>query len=119
MYLFYSVVTKTPTAIIIGGTESEDSDDDSDDEGAAEEEEGEEEEDEEGEKTLLFEKRVTLLIQNSETAGWSTQGLGDLQILYDSDIDAARIYVERDGTGEQLCNTIIAVDTVLEVRNME
>ena len=118
MYMFYSVATKNPAVIIIGGTESDDSDDD---EAAAEaeEEEGEEEEDEEGEKTLLFEKRVTLLIQDPETATWSTQGLGDLQILYDPDICGARIYVEQDGTGEQLCNTIIALDTVLEVRNME
>lgn len=122
MYMFYYVATKNPAVIIIGGAESEDSDDDSDDEEAAaeaEEEEGEEEEDEEGEKTLLFEKRVTLLIQDPETALWSTQGLGDLQILYDPDICGARIYVEQDGTGEQLCNTIIALDTVLQVRNME
>ena len=121
--MLYFVAPKNPAVIIISGAESEDSDDDSDDQEAAaeaEEEEGEEEEeDEEGEKTLWFEKRVTLLIQDPETAVWSTQGLGELQILYDPDICGARIYVERDGTGEQLCNTIIALDTVLEVRNME
>jgi hypothetical protein len=122
MFILCSVAPKNPEVIIIGGAESEDSDDDSDDEEAAaeaEEEEGEEEEDEEGEKTLMFEKRVTLLIQDPETAVWSTQGLGDLQILYDHEICGARIYVEQDGTGEQLCNTIITLDTVLEVRNME
>ena len=117
-----SVAPKHPEVIIIGGAESEDSDDDSDDDEAAAEageEEEDEEEDEEGEKKLMFEKRVTLLIQDPEKAVWSTQGLGGLQILYDPDICGARIYVERDVTGEQLCNTIIALDTVLEVRNME
>jgi E3 SUMO-protein ligase RanBP2 len=102
---------KNPAAIIVRGTESEYSDDYSDDEEAA----AEEEEDEESERTLLFEKRVTLLIQDPETAVWSTQGLGDLQILYDPDICGAWIYVEQDGTGEQLCNTFIDPDTVIEV----
>ena len=113
--MFYSVAIKNPAAIIVRGTESEYSDDYSDDEEAA----AEEEEDEESERTLLFEKRVTLLIQDPETAVWSTQGLGDLQILYDPDICGAWIYVEQDGTGEQLCNTFIDPDTVIEVRNME
>lgn len=65
----------------------------------------------------MFEKRVTLQIQDPLTAGWSTHGLGDLKIVYDPDIFGARICVEQDGTGEQLCNTIIALNTVLEVRD--
>jgi hypothetical protein len=65
----------------------------------------------------MFEKRVTLQIQDPLTAAWSMQGLGDLQIVYDPDIFGARICVEQDGTGEQLCNTIIALNTVLEVRD--
>jgi hypothetical protein len=79
----------------------------------------EEEEEEEPEKSLMFEKRVTLQVQDHSAAAWSTKGLGDLQILYDPDIFGARICVEQDGTGEQLCNTIIALNTVLEVRNIK
>jgi hypothetical protein len=117
--MVFSAASNDPEVIVIGEAESEDSDDDDDEAVLEEEEEGEEKEDEEGEKTLMFEKRVTLQIQDPETAMWSTQGLGDLQIWYDRDICDVRIYVEQDGTGEQLCNTIIALNTVLEVRNMQ
>ena len=75
----------------------------------------EDDDDEESEKTLMFEKRATLLIQDPVTSEWASQGLGDLQIVYDTDIFGARIIVEQDGTGDQLCNTVIALNTTLEV----
>jgi hypothetical protein len=107
-------------AVIVSQAESGDSEENSDDEAEDDEDENDDEEDDEDEeesgRTLMFEKRVTLQIQDPLTAAWSTQGLGDLQIVYDPDIFGARICVEQDGTGEQLCNTIIALNTVLEVR---
>lgn len=114
-----------PEVIRISRAESEDSEDNLDDEEAeddgenVEEEEEEEEDEEETEKSLMFEKRVTLQVQDPLTAAWSTQGLGDLQIVYDPDIFGARICVEQDGTGEQLCNTIIALNTILEVKKRD
>ncbi|PNF19022.1 hypothetical protein B7P43_G11805 [Cryptotermes secundus] len=110
-----------PEVIRISQAESEDSEDNLDDEDAEDDDDDDEEEEdeEETEKSLMFEKRVTLQVQDPLTAAWSTQGLGDLQILYDPDIFGARICVERDGTGEQLCNTIIALNTVLEVKKRD
>jgi hypothetical protein len=129
-YVLFFIEPANPEVILISRAESGDSEDNLDDEEAEddgeddddeeeEEEEEEEEDEEETEKSLMFEKRVTLQVQDPLTAAWSTQGLGDLQIVYDPDIFGARICVERDGTGEQLCNTIIALNTVLEVRNIK
>nr|CAD7198226.1 unnamed protein product [Timema douglasi] len=70
---------------------------------------------EDAEKTLMFEKRATLLVRDPSTDQWDTQGPGDLQVIYDPDIFAARIYFECDRSGEQRCNTVIATDTSLEV----
>ncbi|PSN43549.1 hypothetical protein C0J52_03693 [Blattella germanica] len=49
----------------------------------------------------------------------SPEGLGDLQIVYDPDIFVARISVEEDGTSNQLCNTLIALNTTLEVKKRD
>nr|CAD7589381.1 unnamed protein product [Timema genevievae] len=70
---------------------------------------------EDAEKTLMFEKRATLLVRDPSTQQWDTQGPGDLQVIYDPDIFAARIYFECDRSGEQRCNTVIATNTSLEV----
>jgi hypothetical protein len=120
--MFYCFIEPTKSeAVLVSQAYLEDSEEDSDDDEVEDDdvENDEEEDEEESEKTLMFEKRVTLQIQDPLTAAWSTQGLGDLQIVYDPDIFGARICVERDGTGEQLCNTIIALNTILEVRNYE
>jgi hypothetical protein len=121
-YVLFFIEPANPEVILVSQAESDDSEDNLDDEEAeddGENDEEEEEDEEETEKSLMFEKRVTLQVQDPLTAAWSTQGLGDLQIVYDPDIFGARICVERDGTGEQLCNTIIALNTVLEVRNIK
>jgi hypothetical protein len=104
-----------PEVVLVSHGESEDSEDNVDDDEA--EDDGENDDEEETEKPLMFEKRVTLQVQDQLTAAWSTRGLGDLQIIYDPDISGARICVEQDGTGEKLCNTIIALNSILEVRN--
>jgi hypothetical protein len=123
MYVLFCIESTNLEVTPVIQAESEDSEDNLDDDEAEDDGENdddeEEEDEEEPEKSLMFEKRVTLQVQDGLTAVWSTKGLGDLQILYDPDIFGARICVEQDGTGEQLCNTIIALNTVLEVRNIK
>jgi E3 SUMO-protein ligase RanBP2 len=93
----------------------------SDEQGAAREasygeEEDDDDEDDEDEddddRTVMFMKRCTLSEQlNGE---WKTVTLGDLQVYYDPDLYAARICVNND-SGEIVSNTLIGVNTVMEV----
>ncbi|XP_069676446.1 E3 SUMO-protein ligase RanBP2 isoform X2 [Periplaneta americana] len=112
-------VSPQVTQVSQAEAEAEDSDDNSDDDAEDDEDEDDDEDEEESEKTLMFEKRATLFIQDPQKLTWKQQGLGDLQVVYDTDIFGARICVEKDGTGEQLCNTVIAINTALEVRKRD
>lgn len=64
----------------------------------------------------MFSKRCTLSYKNKDTEDWKVLGMGVLKICYDSDLYGSRIEMI-DDSGEQLSNTIIAVNTVLKVNN--
>lgn len=91
----------------------QDEDDDYVDEGDEEEyfdgKEVEEEED-----FYMFEKRATLLAQNNDQT-WTNLGMGYLKMFYDVEIFGARIIMEADNTGEIVSNTIISIDTSMQV----
>lgn len=63
-------------------------------------------------RTVMFNKRCTL----SEDIGgnWQQVCMGDLQVYYDPELFTARICIISDN-GEIVSNTIIGVNTVLEV----
>ena len=85
-------------------------------------EEGEEEEDcdceeveDEEEQSIMFEKRATLFTSNEGEQGWKNLGMGNLKMIYDSDIFGARIIMEADNSGEIISNSVISVDTTMQV----
>lgn len=93
--------------------QDEEDDDDYVEEGDEEDFDGEEVEEEE-EISYMFEKRATLFAQNDDQT-WTNLGMGYLKIFYDSEIFGARIIMEVDSTGEIVSNTIISIDTSMQV----
>ncbi|XP_051162746.1 E3 SUMO-protein ligase RanBP2-like [Leptopilina boulardi] len=97
--------------------DQDEDDDDYVDEGD-EEEDFDGEEVEEEEVSYMFEKRATLLAQNNDQT-WTNLGMGYLKMFYDSEIFGARIIMEADNTGEIVSNTIISIDTSMQVVGKE
>lgn len=97
--------------------QDEEDDDDYVEEGDEEDFDGEEVEEEE-EISYMFEKRATLFAQNDDQT-WTNLGMGYLKIFYDSEIFGARIIMEVDSTGEIVSNTIISIDTSMQVVGKE
>ena len=65
--------------------------------------------------SVKFEKRCTLFcLEGKAEKKWVRLGTGNLKIIYDDDMLCARIVVEV-GDGKILCDTIIAMKTVLQV----
>lgn len=61
----------------------------------------------------MFVKRCTLSMKEGNE--WKPLCMGQLKIYYDSDLYGGKI-VMYDDNGEQISNTIIAVNTVLKVK---
>ncbi|XP_029155568.1 E3 SUMO-protein ligase RanBP2 [Nylanderia fulva] len=79
------------------------------------------EEDDEDDQELvpIIEKRATVFARWPNEAKWEIVGLGNLAIIYDSDIYAERIALKLDDSDEYASNTIIAMDAVMEVEGKE
>lgn len=61
----------------------------------------------------MFTKRCTLS-ELLDTGAWKTIAMGDLQVYYDPELYGAKIAVN-DDTGLVVSNTIIGINTVMEV----
>lgn len=61
----------------------------------------------------MFEKRCTLSYKN-DLNEWTVLGMGALKIFYDSELYGGRIEMV-DDSGEQLSNTIVAINTEMTV----
>lgn len=90
-------------------------DEDEEDENEEEDDEDEEEEDDEND-SFIIKKRATVFARWPEESKWEQVGLGTLSIQYDSEIYAERIVLKLDDSDEYASNTIISIDTVMEVR---
>lgn len=82
-----------------------------------EDEDDEEEEDEEDDQEMvpIMEKRATMFARWPHETKWEIVGLGNLAIHYDSEIYAERIVLKLDNSEEYASNTIISIETVMEV----
>ncbi|KZC14709.1 RANBP2-like and GRIP domain-containing protein 5/6 [Dufourea novaeangliae] len=83
------------------------------------ENEDEEEEDDDGETSIVFERRATLLTRTSKDAQWKPVAVGNLIIYYDSVIVGGTIILEMEKTGEVVSNTIISINTQMQVDGTE
>lgn len=107
----------------VGEEESEhDRDNDVDEEEEEEdneedEEDDEEEEDDEDDQEMvpIVEKRATVFARGPNDTQWEQVGLGNLAIHYDSEIFAERIILKLDDAEEYASNTIISMETVMQV----
>lgn len=63
----------------------------------------------------IIEKRATVFAKWPNDNKWETVGLGNLAIHYDSEIYAERIVLKLDDSEEYASNTIISMDTVMQV----
>ncbi|XP_066584768.1 E3 SUMO-protein ligase RanBP2-like [Prorops nasuta] len=77
-----------------------------------------EEDDEDDERTLMFEKKATLLYKSKFDTEWNFIALGTLNIYYDSEIFGEKIIL-RDDDDNVLSNTIISMDTLMQVNEKE
>ncbi|XP_014473686.1 PREDICTED: E3 SUMO-protein ligase RanBP2-like [Dinoponera quadriceps] len=85
-----------------------------------EDEDDEEEEDEDDqEMVLIIEKRATVFARWPNETKWEIVGLGNLAIHYDSEIYAERIVLKLDDSQEYASNTIISMETVMQVEGKE
>lgn len=87
--------------------EEEEEEDDEDDE--------EEEDEDDQEMVPIVEKRATVFTRWPNETKWKLVGLGNLAIHYDSDIYAERIVLKLDDAEEYASNTIISMETVMQV----
>jgi hypothetical protein len=76
-----------------------------------------EEEDDEDDQGMLpiVEKPTTVFARWPNDDKWETLGLGNLAIYYDSEIYAERIVLKLDDSEEYASNTIIGMNTVMQV----
>lgn len=89
------------------------------DDGEEEEKEGDEEEEDEeddDQNFIIFENRATLLAKANKTSDWSPVALGTLVIYYDSNIFGAKIILKADETNKIVSNTIISMNTQMQVK---
>lgn len=104
--------------VLVGET-CEDRDEEEEEEDDEEEDEDEEEEDEEDDQEMMpiMEKRATMFARwpDETPAKWEIVGLGNLAIHYDSDIYAERIVLKLDDSEEYASNTIISMESVMQV----
>lgn len=75
----------------------------------------EEDDEDDQEMVPIIEKRATVFARWPNEANWEIIGLGNLAIYYDSDIYAERIALKLDNSEEYASNTIISMNTVMQV----
>ena len=63
----------------------------------------------------MFEKRATLFVQEDGEQVWKNLGMGGLKIVYDADMFGSRIVMEADNSQEIISNTVISMDTIMQV----
>ncbi|CAL7942946.1 unnamed protein product [Xylocopa violacea] len=83
------------------------------------EDEEEEYDDDDDQNSIIFEKRATLLTSTNNENQWDPVALGNLIIYYDSNIFGERIILKADKTDEVVSNTIISMNTKMEVHGKE
>lgn len=98
-----------------GQDQDDDEEKDEDDEEEVEEDEEEEDDEDDQEIVPIMEKRATVYARCPSEANWQRVGLGTLAIYYDSEIYAERIVFKLDNSEEYAVNTIISMETVMEV----
>ncbi|XP_029672803.1 E3 SUMO-protein ligase RanBP2 [Formica exsecta] len=108
----------------VGGVEESEERDQSNDvneeEDEEEDDENEEEDDEDDQEMIpIIEKRATVFARWPNETEWETVGLGNLAIHYDSEIYAERIALKLDDSEEYASNTIISMDSVMQVEGKE
>lgn len=81
-----------------------------------EDEEGDED-DEEDEDVKMFESYATLYGQNEGDLQWNHLGKGKLTVIYDSSFFGARIVCEDSEKQSPISDTVISMDTTMEVCN--
>ncbi|KAG5883507.1 hypothetical protein JTB14_013934 [Gonioctena quinquepunctata] len=77
----------------------------------------EDEEDDEDDRSVMFLKRCTLS-DRTAAGSWNQLTVGDLQVYYDPELYAARVAVN-DDSGNVLSNTLIGVNTLMDITKNE
>ncbi|KAJ8924619.1 hypothetical protein NQ315_000769 [Exocentrus adspersus] len=80
-------------------------------------EEDEDEDDDDDDPSVMFMKRCTLS-EELPDGSWKLVTMGDLQVYYDPELYAARIAVN-DDSGNMLSNTIIGMNTIMDIEKTE
>ncbi|XP_072764779.1 E3 SUMO-protein ligase RanBP2 [Anoplolepis gracilipes] len=94
-----------------------DVDEEEDDE--EQDDENEEEDEENDQEIVIIEKRATVFAKWPNENEWKLVGLGNLAIHYDSDIYAERIALKLDNSEEYASNTIISINSMMQVEGKE
>lgn len=76
-------------------------------------EEEDDEDDDEDIHSLMYENEATLLFSEEENPEWKSIGLGQVKMVYDSEIFGARIIFETM-PGHVVCSTLISMETEME-----
>lgn len=98
------------------GDEIDDEEEEEDDDDDGDEEEEDEDDDDEVQKSIIFKKRATVLAKTSKETKWKFVALGNLFIYYDFNIFGERIVLKADQTNEVMSNTIISMNTQMQVK---
>ncbi|XP_014212224.1 E3 SUMO-protein ligase RanBP2 isoform X2 [Copidosoma floridanum] len=83
-----------------------------------EDEEGGEDEDDEDAHVEMFEKRATIYVKNEGENDWDERVMGNLRVIYDSDLFGVRILFMDDNT-ELRSDTVICMNTQMECADKE
>ncbi|XP_015115458.1 E3 SUMO-protein ligase RanBP2 [Diachasma alloeum] len=78
------------------------------------EDEGDEGEDDEDIHSLMYENEATLLFLEEGSPEWKSVGLGQVKMVYDSEIFGARIIFETM-PGHVVCSSLISMETQVEI----
>ena len=64
----------------------------------------------------MFEKRATLFAHAEGEPMWNHLAMGNLKVIYDSEMFGARIVFENDNN-DLISDTVISMDTSMQVRS--
>ncbi|XP_014235888.1 ranBP2-like and GRIP domain-containing protein 3 [Trichogramma pretiosum] len=79
---------------------------------------GEDDEDDEDGDINLFLKRATLFSKNESDVSWNHVAMGNIKIIYDSELFGGRIIIETDNK-EVVSDTVISMDTSMQLIDKE
>ncbi|KAG7199455.1 hypothetical protein KM043_014081 [Ampulex compressa] len=100
---------------IAGREDTEDEQNQDDDE----QDEDEEDDDDDVQNSIIFKTVATLFGKMNNDSKWTQIASGTLVIFYDSHIYGERIFLKLDDTGHIMTNTIISMDTHMQVDGKE